>query len=106
MAKVHVVFYSTYGHVYQMAEAVAEGARQVAGAEVALFQVPELIPDEALEKIGAKGAGRLRPCPDHPARPAPRGRRHHLWHAHPVRQRLLPDANFLDRTGQLWVSGA
>jgi NAD(P)H dehydrogenase (quinone) len=35
--KVHVVFYSTYGHVYRMAEAVAEGARQVGGADVSLF---------------------------------------------------------------------
>jgi NAD(P)H dehydrogenase (quinone) len=45
-----------YGHVYRMAEAVAEGARQVNGAEVALFQVPELVPDEVLEKTGAKAA--------------------------------------------------
>jgi NAD(P)H dehydrogenase (quinone) len=56
MAKVHVVFYSMYGHIHQMAEAVAEGARSVAGTEVALFQVAELTPDEALERSGAKAA--------------------------------------------------
>jgi len=45
-----------YGHVHKMAEAVAEGAREVGGAEVALMQVPELIPEEVLEKAGAKKA--------------------------------------------------
>lgn len=54
--KVKVVFYSMYGHIYQMAEAIAEGAREVKDAEVALLQVPELIPDEVLEKSGAKKA--------------------------------------------------
>ena len=38
--KVQVIFYSMYGHIYRLAEAVVEGARQVEGAEVALFQVP------------------------------------------------------------------
>jgi len=51
--KVFVVFYSTYGHVYRMAEAVAEGAKQVEGSEVSLFQVAESLPDEVLEKMGA-----------------------------------------------------
>src|SRR5437763_15306745 len=54
--KVQVIFYSMYGHVYRMAEAVAEGARQVAGAEVSVFQVAELVPDAALERSGAKAA--------------------------------------------------
>lgn len=53
MAKVQVVFYSMYGHVYRMAEAVAEGARSVDGAEVILFRVPELVPEEVLRKSGA-----------------------------------------------------
>jgi multimeric flavodoxin WrbA len=51
-AKVQVIFYSMYGHVYQMAEAVAAGARE-GGAEVSLWQVLELVPDEILEKSGA-----------------------------------------------------
>src|SRR5205823_9096137 len=54
--KVQVIFYSMYGHVYRLAEAVAEGARQVAGAEVSLWQVPELVPEAALERTGAKAA--------------------------------------------------
>ena len=54
--KVYVVFYSMYGHVYKMAAAEAEGARSVAGVEVKLFQVPEVMSDEALERHGAKAA--------------------------------------------------
>jgi len=53
---VQVVFYSMYGHIYKMAEAVAEGVRGVEGAEVAPYQVPELVSDESLEKSGAKAA--------------------------------------------------
>ena len=45
-----------YGHIYRMAEAVAEGAREVKGAEVELLQVPELVPEEVLERTGAKKA--------------------------------------------------
>lgn len=51
--KVLVVFYSMYGHIHAMAEAVAEGAREVAGADVALRQVPETLSDEILLKMGA-----------------------------------------------------
>jgi len=51
--KVSVVFYSMYGHIYRMAEAVAEGARSVKGAEVKLVQVPETLPAGVLEKMGA-----------------------------------------------------
>ncbi|MGH8013389.1 MAG: NAD(P)H:quinone oxidoreductase, partial [Candidatus Binataceae bacterium] len=45
-----------YGHVYRMAEAVMDGAREVPGVDVSLRQVAEVIPDELLEKIGAKQA--------------------------------------------------
>lgn len=51
--KVLVVFYSLYGHVYQMAEAIAEGAAQVEGAKVEIRRVPETLPHEVLEKMGA-----------------------------------------------------
>jgi NAD(P)H dehydrogenase (quinone) len=44
MAKVLVLYYSTYGHIERMAEAVAEGARE-AGAEVAIRRVPETVPE-------------------------------------------------------------
>lgn len=55
-AKISVVFYSMYGHVHQMAEAVAAGVRKVADVDVSLYQVPELVPQEALEKSGAAAA--------------------------------------------------
>jgi NAD(P)H dehydrogenase (quinone) len=51
--KVLVVFYSTYGHIYKMAEAVAEGAKAVAGAQVEIRRVPETLPPDVLEKMGA-----------------------------------------------------
>lgn len=54
--KVNVIFYSMYGHVYRMAEAVAAGVKEVSGAEANLFQVAELMPDAVLEKSGAKAA--------------------------------------------------
>ncbi len=54
--KVKIIFYSMYGHIYRMAEAVAEGARDVDGTAVELLQVLELIPDEVLEESGAKKA--------------------------------------------------
>ena len=54
--QVQVIFYSMYGHIYRLAEAVCEGARQVEGAEVGLWQVEELVPQEALERTGAAQA--------------------------------------------------
>ncbi|MGA7263206.1 MAG: flavodoxin domain-containing protein, partial [Stellaceae bacterium] len=52
-ARIQVIFYSMYGHIHQMAEAVAAGARDAGAGEVSLWQVPELVPDEILEKSGA-----------------------------------------------------
>jgi NAD(P)H dehydrogenase (quinone) len=51
--KVLIVYYSLYGHVHRMAEAVAEGAREVQGAEVVMRRVPETLPQEVLVKMGA-----------------------------------------------------
>ena len=45
-----------YGHIYKMAKAAAEEAREVKGTEVEILQVPELAPDDILEKSGAKQA--------------------------------------------------
>ena len=105
--KVQVVFYSMYGHIYQMAEAVAAGSREVEGAEVSLYQVPELIPDEALVRSGAKAAREM------------------FAHIPVAKPEQLPEAdaiifgsptrfgnmcaqmrNFLDQTGSLWAKGA
>jgi NAD(P)H dehydrogenase (quinone) len=57
--KVLVLFYSTYGHIYRMAEAVVEGARQVAGAEVVLKRVPETLSADILAAQGATEAQKV-----------------------------------------------
>ena len=53
MAKILVLYYSSYGHIETMAEAVAEGARE-AGAEVDIKRVPETVPEEIARKAGFK----------------------------------------------------
>ncbi|UOQ98376.1 NAD(P)H:quinone oxidoreductase [Hymenobacter sp. 5317J-9] len=54
--KTLVLFYSTYGHVWKLAEAIAEGARQVAGNDVVVKRVPETLPQAILDQTGATGA--------------------------------------------------
>ena len=51
--KVLIVYYSMYGHVHRMAQAIAEGVREVAGAEAVLRRVPETLPLEVIEAMGA-----------------------------------------------------
>jgi len=51
--KVLIVYYSMYGHTYHMAEAVAEGAKEVDGAEVEMRRVPETLPEGVLRKMRA-----------------------------------------------------
>jgi NAD(P)H:quinone oxidoreductase type IV len=103
---VQVVFYSTYGHIYRMAEAIAEGARSVEGAEVSLFQVPELMPEEALEKSGAKGA---RAAFAHVPIIQPDQLREAdaIIFGTPTRfgNMAAQMRNFLDQTGQIWYQG-
>jgi NAD(P)H dehydrogenase (quinone) len=104
--KVQVIFYSTYGHVYRLAESVAEGCREIPGSEVQLLQTAETLPPEILEKMGATEARKAFA---------------HIPLADPKR---LADADaiilgtptrygsataqmraFLDATGSLWSSG-
>ena len=54
--KVLIVYYSMYGHVHRIAEAVAEGVREVPGAEAVLRRVPETLPEEVLRAMGALDA--------------------------------------------------
>lgn len=54
MKKVLVLYYSMYGHIERLADAVAEGARSVAGTEVTVKRVPELVPADVLARSGAK----------------------------------------------------
>lgn len=54
MSKLLVLYYSTYGHIETMANAVAEGARSVEGVEVTVKRVPETLSDEVIQKMGGK----------------------------------------------------
>ena len=54
--KVLIVYYSTYGHIHKMAGAIAEGVNKTTGAEAVMRRVPETLPDEVLEKMGAVDA--------------------------------------------------
>lgn len=53
MAKVLVLYYSSYGHIEHMAQAEAEGARE-GSAEVVIKRVPEIVPEEVARKSGYK----------------------------------------------------
>jgi len=105
--KVLIVYYSTYGHVHTMAEAIAEGVREIDGAEAVLRRVPETLPDDVLEKMGAVDAQKS------------------LAHVPICTVEELAEADavifgtptrfgnmcgqmrqFLDATGQLWSQGA
>ena len=55
-AKIQVIFYSTYGHVFRLAEAIAEGTRSVTGVETQVLRVAETLPEDVLEKMHAKEA--------------------------------------------------
>ncbi len=105
--KVKVVFYSMYGHIYRMAEAVAEGAREVEGAEVELLQVSELVPDAVLEKSGAKKARQaFAHIPI--AKPADLADADAIIFGIPTRfgNMCAQMRNFLDQTGGLWARNA
>jgi len=105
--KVQVVFYSMYGHVFAMAEAIAEGARQVGGADVSLLQVPELVPDTALERTGAKAA-RAAFAHVPTADPQQLADADAILFGTPTRfgNMCAQMRNFLDQTGGLWAKGA
>src|SRR5262249_49735941 len=105
--KVQVIFYSMYGHIWRMAEAVAEGARAVEGAEVGLFQVAELVPPDALEKSGAAAARKaFAHVPT--ATPGQLAYADALIFRTPTRfgNMAAQMRNFMDQTGGLWVRGA
>jgi len=105
--KIKIVFYSMYGHTYRMAEAVAEGASQVEGAEVEILQVAELVPDSVLEESGAKKA---REAFTHIpiAKPDDLADADAIIFGTPTRfgNMCAQMRNFLDQTGGLWAQGA
>ena len=105
--KVLVLFYSAYGHIYKMAEAVAEGARKVEGMEVEIKQVPETLSSEILDKIGATEAKKafahipIAEIEDLTTADA-------IIFGFPTRFGCMPSQmkTFIDGTGSLWAKGA
>ena len=103
MSKVLVLYYSAWGHVEKMAEAVAEGARAVPGTEVTIKRVPELVPEEVAKQSGMKLD-----------QPAPIATVDELAtydaiiFGTPTRfgNMCAQMRNFLDQTGGLWMKGA
>ena len=104
---IQIIFYSMYGHVYQMARAIEQGAKQVEGAQVTLYRVPELVPQKVLEETGAL---KIQETFSH----VPIANVEQLAQADaiifgtPTRfgNMCAQMRNFLDQTGGLWAKGA
>jgi NAD(P)H dehydrogenase (quinone) len=105
--KILIVYYSLYGHIHTMAQAVAEGAKQVNGAEVELRRVPETLSDDIIAQMGAVDS-------QNAMSQVPVATVDELASADaiifgtPTRFGNMCGQmrQFLDATGQLWASGA
>ena len=103
MTKVLIVYHSMYGHIETMANAVAEGARSVAGVEVTVKRVPETMDAEVFKAAGGKvdqAAAVAKPSElaDYDAIIVGTGTR--------FGRMASQMANFLDQAGGLWAKGA
>ena len=105
--KVLIVYYSMYGHIHRMAQAVVEGAKEVAGTEVVLRRVPETLSEEILGKMGAleaqKSMAHIPVCRVEELAAADA-----VIFGTPTRFGNMCGQmrQFLDATGQLWAKGA
>jgi NAD(P)H dehydrogenase (quinone) len=105
--KVLIVYYSMYGHVHRLAEGMAEGAREVTGAEVEMRRVPETLSEEVLKKMGAfeaqKAFAHIPVCKVDELASADA-----IIFGTPTRFGNMCGQmrQFLDATGQLWAQGA
>jgi NAD(P)H dehydrogenase (quinone) len=103
MTKTLVLYYSMYGHVETMAQAIAEGARAVSGVEVTIKRVPELLSDEKLAQVGGK-LHQSAPIAD----PKELADYDAIIFGTPTRfgNMAAQMRNFFDQTGGLWAKGA
>ena len=105
--KVLVVYYSMYGHIHRLAEAIAEGAKEVKGAVVEMRRVPETLSTEILKKMGAiepqKLFAHVTVCTVDELASADA-----IIFGTPTRFGNMCGQmrQFLDATGRLWMSGA
>lgn len=105
--KVLVVYYSMYGHIHRMAQAVAEGARSVNGAEVDLRRVPETLPEDVLKMMNAVDAQKqMADVPVCTVDELPEADA--IIFGTPTRFGNMCGQmrQFLDATGQLWFNGS
>lgn len=103
MAKILVLYYSMYGHIETMAQAVAEGAKRVSGAEVTIKRVPETMDATRFAEVGGKtGQAAEEATPDELAQYDA------ILLGTPTRFGNMAGQmrTFLDQTGGLWASGA
>lgn len=102
MAKILVLYYSMYGHIETLANAVAEGARGVAGSSVDIKRVPELMTEEVARRVGAKldQAAPVATVDELAGYDA-------IIFGTPTRfgNMCAQMRNFLDQTGRLWMAG-
>ncbi len=102
VAKVLILYYSSYGHIETMAQEVAKGASEVAGVSVTLKRVPETMPEDVAKKAGVKlnQAAEI-------ATPAELADYDAIIFGTPTRfgNMAAQMRNFLDQTGGLWVNG-
>lgn len=103
MAKVLVLYYSMYGHIERMAEAIADGARMVDGVEAVIKRVPEIIPEDRARALGVK-LDQKAPI----ATPDELANYDAIIFGTPTRfgNMATQMRNFLDQTGKLWMDGA
>jgi len=103
MSRILVLYYSTWGHVETMAQAVAKGAGSVPGTEVTVKRVPELMPEEVARKANAK-LDQAAPV----AEPTELADYDAVIFGTPTRfgNMAAQMRNFLDQTGSLWARGA
>ena len=103
MANILVLYYSMYGHIETMAKAVAEGAKSVAGTEVTIKRVPELMTEEVARKAGAK-LDQVAPIASTDELPSYDA----IIFGSPTRfgNMCAQMRNFLDQTGGLWFNGS
>ena len=102
MTLIAVVYYSMYGHVAKMAEAIAAGIKQIDGVEVQLYQAMETIPPAVLQQANAPT--KL----DHPiVTPEVLGASHGVLFGLPTRFGMVPSQmkTLFDSCGSLWVRG-
>ena len=103
MARILILYYSTYGHTERMAYAAADGARKAAVGDVVVMRVPELMPREVAARAGVK-LDQSAPI----ASPEELAAYDGVLFGTPTRYGNMAGQmrNFLDQTGNLWVKGS